>query len=92
MVSDDEYQRNIDSLTADELQKIDDALLAGSATQYRKVARVVGSAMVLNDEFGKRIPDTFYLSRLQKLVREGKLIGAGNLDRMRYSEVKLPDR
>lgn len=41
----DEQQERIDRLTAEELQMIDDALMAGASTQFRKVARVVGFAM-----------------------------------------------
>jgi Protein of unknown function len=85
--TDEEYQANIDSLTAEELEIIDQALLAHASHQFRKVARVVGSAMTA---VAKRIPDTFYAHRVKKLVSEGRLIAKGDLDQMGRSEVRLP--
>jgi hypothetical protein len=87
----EEYLANIDSLTPAELQRIDDALMSGASTQFRKVARVVGIAMTVTKNPNKRIPDDFYASRVRKLVEDGRLIAEGNLDYMRYSEVKLPE-
>ncbi|MBK6590425.1 MAG: hypothetical protein IPG22_19255 [Acidobacteria bacterium] len=87
VLTDEEYQANIDSLTDEELQKIDEALLAQASHLPRKVARVVGSAMPAVD---KRIPDTFYAERVKKLVSEGRLIAEGDMDNMRRSEVRLP--
>lgn len=91
VMTDEEYQRNIDSLTVEELQVIDDALLAAASNRFRKVAFVVGTAMTVNKEIGKQIPDLFYASRVRKLVDEGRLWSEGNLDHMRYSEVRLPE-
>ncbi len=85
-LTDEEYQANIDSLTAQELEIIDQALLAHASHRFRKVARVVGSAM---PAVAKRIPDTFYAQRVKKLVSEGRLIAEGDLDQMRRSEVRL---
>lgn len=86
-LSDEEYQANIDSLTTEELQFIDEALLAQASHQFRKVARIVGFAM---PAIAKRIPDTFYAERVKKLVKEGRLIAEGDLDHMSKSEVRLP--
>jgi hypothetical protein len=36
------------------------------------------------------IPDVFYSKRVAILVQEGKLLSQGDLNCMRYSEVKLP--
>lgn len=85
-----EYQERIDALTPADLQRIDNALMAGASTQFRKVARVVGIAMSAKEE-DDRIPDYFYASRVQKLVEEGRLVSQGNLEFMRFSEVKLPE-
>jgi hypothetical protein len=87
----EEQQARVDQLTAEELQIIDDALLAEASTQFRKVARVVGFAMDVNKDSFKGIPDIFYASRVRKLVEEGRLVSQGNLEYMRFSEVKLPD-
>lgn len=89
----EQYQELIDAITPEELQIIDDALMAAaSAVHFRKVARVVGSAIQATEDEIHRIPDYFFASRVEKLVKEGRLISQGNLKRMRYSEVKLPDQ
>ena len=37
------------------------------------------------------IPDVFYAQRIKKIVGKGLLIAEGNLDYMRFSEVRLPE-
>ena len=87
----DEQQERVNRLTAEEIQNIDDALMAGASTQFRKVARVVGIAMAVGSDNFKLVPDIFYASRVRKLVEEGRLVSEGNLEFMRFSEVKLPE-
>lgn len=87
----DDQQERVGKLTDEELQKIDDALIADASTQFRKVARIVGMAIGANRDSIPNVPDIFYASRVRKLVEEGRLISQGNLDHMRFSEVKLPD-
>ena len=65
--------------------------MADVSTQFRKVARIVGIAMDANRDSIPNVPDIFYAARLRKVVEEGLLISQGNLDYMRFSEVKLPD-
>jgi len=36
------------------------------------------------------LPDLYYAQRVKSLVSRGLLIAEGNLDYMRYSEVRLP--
>lgn len=87
----DEQQERVNRLTAEEIQNIDDALMAGASTQFRKVARVVGIAMAVDSDKFKLVPDIFYASRVRKLVEEGRLLSQGNLEYMRFSEVRLPE-
>ncbi len=87
----DEQQERVNGLTAEEIQNIDDSLMAGASTQFRKVARVVGIAMAVDSDSLKLVPDIFYASRVRKLVEEGRLLSQGNLEFMRFSEVKLPE-
>jgi hypothetical protein len=76
-------------LTPAELQRIDEALLSNAAHQFYKVARVVGGTMrELGNDFSG-LPDVFYASRIKHLVASGQLEAAGNLDRMRFSEIRL---
>lgn len=87
----EEYQQRIEALTADELQTLDEALMAGTSKQFRKVARVIGIAMEKTRQQIPRVPDGYFAIRVQKLVKEGRLVSQGNLKRMRFSEIRLPD-
>ena len=90
-LTEEEYQQRRDALTPADLQRIDDTLMANASTEFRKVARVVGIAMSAKGEADNRIPNYFYASRVRKLVEEGRLVAQGNLEYMRFSEVKLPE-
>jgi hypothetical protein len=84
-----ELQR-VEELTSEELQKIDDAMMSHARQRWRKVALLVGSAMVDNRDTIKNVPDIFYAQRLRLLVEAGRLESQGDLNFMRFSEVKLP--
>jgi len=79
----------VSRLSEKDIRLIDDALVAEADTRWRKVARIVGFAM------GKLtripgIPDVFYAQRVRQLVEAGRLESQGNLDYMRFGEVRLP--
>lgn len=79
------------SLTAENLERIDEVLLSNISHQFRKVAYVIGRTMtVLQREFPD-LPDVFYSSRVKHLAKSGAIEAAGNLDRMRYSEIRLQE-
>ncbi len=86
----DEQQARVDQLTSEELRVIDDALLSQCNHQFRKVARIVGFAMMDRDDRYKGIPDIFYSQRVTKLVEAGRLEHQGRLGYMRFCEVRLP--
>jgi len=50
---------------------------------------VIGSAMLAAEDIVPRVPDFFYTERIRHLVVAGKLESEGNLDYMRFSEVRL---
>ena len=80
----------VSKLTQDDLWDIDREILAQSARSWRKVARIVGQVI---DKLSVRIPgvpDVYYAQRVRHLVEAGKLESQGNLQFMRYSEVRLP--
>jgi hypothetical protein len=82
---------HVGALATSELEAIDQALLAETTTQFRKVAFVV--ARVICSQLGEQlpeIPDVFYAQRVIRLVKLGQLEAQGNLRRMRYSEVRRP--
>lgn len=82
-------QKRYDALSVNELMEIDSALLAKCRNYFRKVAMVVGSTM-MSPSFRERDPsDTCYAMRVKELVSQGQLESDGNLNYMRYSEVRL---
>lgn len=77
------------SLTAADLQRIDECLLSNTSLEWQKVARVIGSTMaVLGPQF-PNVPDVFYAERIRHLVEAGAMEAVGDLNRIRYSEVRL---
>ena len=78
-------------LTSSDIKRIDDRLLANTISEWRKVARVVAEAMTdLKHEF-PTVPDLFYGQRVIALAERGLLESEGNLQRMRFSEIRLPE-
>jgi hypothetical protein len=87
-LSAEELER-VSQLTDDELRLIDEALLAEADVNWRKVARVVGFA-IGKPSHVQGIPDVYYAQRVRRLVEAGRLESQGNLEYMRFSEVRLP--
>jgi hypothetical protein len=57
--------------------------------QYSKVAFIIGQVMLeLHAEY-PAVPDMFYAARIKHLASTGVIEAAGNLDRIRFSEVRL---
>jgi hypothetical protein len=91
-VLDDASLNVVSQLTSDDIAHIDRALLAECAPSWRKVARVVGAAMSsLKTQF-PGLPDGYYAQRVVALVHAANLESQGNLQYMRFSEVRLPQR
>ncbi|WP_341886985.1 DUF3658 domain-containing protein [Variovorax sp. YR752] len=72
-----------------DLALIDAALLSQASSQWRKVARVVGMAMLSMPDHLEDVPDAFFAKRVALLVASGRLESQGDLRRMRFSEVRL---
>ncbi len=85
---DAEEQAAVALLQDTDLEAIDTALLAECTTSWRKVARVVGTAMIALQERYPNVPDGYYALRMAGLVRAGTLESQGNLEYMRFSEVR----
>lgn len=85
-----EEQSVVVRLTDAELQVIDAAILANSSDHWLKVARVV---LWAEKELSDRFPGLtyiFYAQRLIHLAERGRLESQGNLEYMRFSEVRIP--
>jgi hypothetical protein len=78
-----------DLLSEQDLQAIDACILGQCADHFYKVARVMGRTQ---DELAARFPKlsyVFYTQRLKHLVDTGHLDAAGDVFKMRFSEVRL---
>jgi hypothetical protein len=80
----------VESLPVAFVERVDAVLLSHAKKRERKVAMVVGLAMMDNELRVLRLPDVYYAQRVKLLVQKGLLLAEGNLDYMRYSEVRLP--
>lgn len=80
----------VSRLTQEDLWEMDRVLLAQSAHDWRKVARVVAVAIGELSERLPNVPDVYYAQRVRRLVAVGELESQGDLTCMRYSEVRLP--
>jgi hypothetical protein len=78
------------SLGAELVASIDAALLSHATKRSRKVAMLVGLTMADDALQVPGLPDLDYAQRVKELVTRGLLVAEGNLDYMRYSEVRLP--
>ena len=88
----DQQKALVEQLTEDEIEDIDIALLSfARGKYYRKIAYVVGMTMSRFPVRVEGIPDIFYAQRVRRLVEKGLLVYEGDLNRMRYCEVKIPD-
>jgi len=77
-------------LTADEIRYIDERLMSQISHRWYKVARVVGRTLMDLQKESLHIPAAFYCLRIKHLAEVGLIESAGDLNRMRYSEVRLP--
>jgi len=75
------------NLTHEQLNIIDESILANVKSSYRKVAMVVGLAIKTSID-GLTIPDIFYSQRVKHLVEKGVLDSVGDVKKMRFSEIK----
>src|SRR6185503_16499733 len=86
-----EEQSAAASLTSDDFAFIDSAILSCALPRWQKVAMVIIRAL---EKLEPRYPvfsSAFYAQRVQILADEGRLESQGDLDYMRFSEVKLPN-
>ena len=87
---DEEEFAAVSRLSENDIQIIDEALLAECAPSWRKVARVVGTAIGSLKGRYEGVPDSYFAQRVMALAARGFLESQGNLQYMRFSEVRLP--
>jgi hypothetical protein len=82
-----------DELVSKPLSHFDALLLSCVVENWRKMARVIGEAMMggLDNDF-HQVSDFFLHTRLRALVQSGVIEAVGDVMRMGYCEVRLPSR
>lgn len=85
-----EQSLRVSRLTQAEIHLMDRELLAQACADFRTVGRIVGMAIdSLQDEI-PGVPYIYYAQRVRNLVALGEFEAQGNLEFMRYGEVRLP--
>jgi hypothetical protein len=84
-----EEEARVRLLTPSELKRIDEYLLSHITLRWQKVARVVAMTMGEVDHIFPDIPTAIYSLRVKYLAESGVIEAAGNLNRMRFSEIRL---
>jgi hypothetical protein len=80
---------NKSELKTADLERIDSCLMSHMSDQYRKMAFVIGQTMLELDGEYPALPDMFYASRIKHLAATGVIEAVGNLDRIRFRELRL---
>jgi XRE family aerobic/anaerobic benzoate catabolism transcriptional regulator len=70
---------------------VDQAILACCKPQFLKVARVVGDVAIAL-EVPRDMDKDFIADRIKALVKAERLESRGDLDRWRFSEIRLPEK
>jgi len=70
---------------------IDAVILSVVTSRLQKMAMVVGTALQRCKQLGLAISDEALAARIQALAISGRLEGAGDLRKWRFSEVRLKD-
>jgi Protein of unknown function len=81
----------IEILSIEELKTVDDFIIANCKKEYRKVAMVAGAAFLHFKDMFTNLSPIFYSERIKMLVLAGILESEGNLNYMRYSEIRLAE-
>jgi Protein of unknown function len=82
----------IKRLSTEELKTVDSFIIENCKKEYRKVAMVAGTAFLHFKDIFTDLSPIFYSERIKILVSAGILESEGNLNYMRYSEIRLSSK
>lgn len=85
-------QEIANSLPSEFIERVDNVLLSHAVSTYRKVAMLVGLAMMDDTVRVENLPDLFYRDRVKVLVSIGLLEAVGDLNKIGFSEVRLSSK
>tara|TARA_B110000046_G_scaffold87746_1_gene95852 strand:+ start:4777 stop:5088 length:312 start_codon:yes stop_codon:yes gene_type:complete len=80
--------KRISALEKTDIKFIDDTLLSCISLKYSKQALIIIIARQKMEDTLGSIPLTYYSMRIQKMVEEDILEANGNLEYLRFSEVR----
>lgn len=83
-----EEKERVAALSSEQVASIDAELIVHASPMWRKVAYLVGMSMSTQKDRVRGIPDLYYAERVRILVGKGTLEATGNLESMRWSEVR----
>ena len=86
-----EEESAVEALTQSDIEFIDTAVLSSARPHWQKAAMVVTRAVEKLEARYPQLSYVFYAMRIQALADQGRLESQGDLDHMRFSEVRLPD-
>jgi len=78
----------VKNLNEIQIEEIDSLLFSSTSGHFKKVAMVVGSAMLEAKNKYQGVPDLYFAQRIREMVANGTLESQGFLANMRYSEVR----
>ena len=87
-----EQKKLVAKLSPEDKKIIDAALMRNITDQWRKVGRVIGATMKDLEDNYYGLPDLFYGERVRALKERNLFESQGDLRKMRYSEVRLPQK
>jgi hypothetical protein len=70
------------------LQRVDELLLSHVTSHWQKVAMVIGLTMLDAESAVAGIDDSFLTARVRQLAKAGLIESQGELDQIRYSEIR----
>lgn len=70
--------------------KLDKALMDATSKDWRKMARLVGDAMLELDSVLPELSDSYYAYRLRSFIEAGALEARGDVSIMRFCEIRRP--
>jgi hypothetical protein len=70
------------------IRELDALILANTSNQWRKVAMVIATVLIEGSDKLTEIDDISVAVRIKRLVEEGYMESQGDLNEMRYSEIR----
>lgn len=69
---------------------LSDTIISFVTDRQQKVAMLVGKVVREYEGRGRQVASTVVGARIAKLVKEGRLVGFGDISNWRFSEIRLP--